>query len=219
MKRVEMVGKTFGRLTVVSEASKSANNGLRWHCSCECGATSVVAGTNLRNGNSTSCGCRSREVVRLRRTTHGQSKVGNVTPEYRTWTNVKSRCTNTNFIQFKDYGGRGITMHPAWAAEFSVFLADMGPRPSKYHSIERIDNSRGYEPNNCRWANRREQANNRRSNLCLAYGGQVDTLANWARIVGVPLATLWARTQVYGWDSERAITTPVRPRKGDNCEF
>ncbi len=133
------------------------------------------------------------------------------TAEYETWLNIRTRCRDVSRKDYKLYGGRGIKMCPEWMGDFSAFLAHVGPRPSSKHSIDRIDNARGYEPNNCRWVTAEEQANNRRSNRLYNFGGEMLTLRQIIKKTGhkISLPTLHARVFDYGWPIERAITKPV----------
>lgn len=118
----------------------------------------MVRGEDLRSGNSTSCGCLQKEKARARFLTHGQSE----TRLFKIWLQMKQRCFNPNDDKYADYGGRGITVKEPWLSDFEAFRRDMGPRPSDEHSVDRVNNDGNYEPGNCRWATRLEQAANRR---------------------------------------------------------
>jgi hypothetical protein len=124
--------------------------------------------------------------------------------EYRTWTNVKYRCYTPSCPFYKDYGGRGIAMHESWRNDFSAFLRDVGMAPSELHSIERLDNQKGYEPGNVCWATKKQQALNRRTTKFVEHGGMVMCLADWARHVGISPVKLNKRMK-RGWSFERAI--------------
>jgi len=133
-------------------------------------------------------------------------------PEYRNWQGMKARCLNPNDKDYPRYGGRGITVCDQWIASFAAFLADMGPRPSPKHSIDRLDNGGNYEPVNCRWATYRQQNNNRRSSLYLVHHGERMSLEEWARALGMAQTTLWNRLFTHNWTVERALSIPVRPK-------
>lgn len=127
-------------------------------------------------------------------------KFYNVKPkslEYRIWSEAKQRCHNPHNKRYPYYGGRGITMCAAWRESFETFLADMGSRPAGF-SIERIDNDGHYEKNNCKWASRREQGRNKRSNVIVAHNGEVLTLIEWAERTGIPYKTLHNRFTTHG---------------------
>lgn len=156
----EMVGETFGRLTVVEFAGYVRRSGARyrqWRCRCLCGNESVALTGSLTSGNTQSCGCRKRDEAAARLTRHG----GKHTPEYAVWNGMRKRCENPRNAKYADYGGRGIKVCDRWR-DFAVFMSDMGPRPSPKHSIDRRDNNRGYEPENCAWVLRDEQNRNQR---------------------------------------------------------
>lgn len=156
MTKIHMLGLQFGRLLVVREADRIGHH-LAYLCRCACGAEVVVRGQSLRKGETTSCGCYRSEAMRSAKTTHGMYG----TPTYRSWRAMLARCEDPAHRQFKDYGGRGITVAPAWKT-FENFFADMGERPPD-RSLDRIDNERGYSGGNCRWATRTEQARNKRT--------------------------------------------------------
>lgn len=133
------------------------------------------------------------------------------TPEYQAWTNMKQRCLNRNGPRFKDWGGRGIRVCDRWLA-FENFLADMGRRPSRLHSLDRIDPDGHYEPGNCRWATRREQQRNRRDNETLTAFGKTQSIDDWADEFGVHRALIRGRIK-QGWvDAERILTAPSHAR-------
>lgn len=150
------VGERHGRLVVVSYS-----HGRWWNCICDCGNTCVVQANNLGNGHTKSCGCLRKEVTEARMLKHGGSRGGAWFPEYAVWNTMRQRCTNPNSEKYKDYGERGIKVCKRWA-KFANFLADMGRRPSKDHSIDRKNNDGNYTPKNCHWATRSEQQRNTR---------------------------------------------------------
>lgn len=200
------VGTVFGRLTVtgVGEPTREAC-GLRQSTSvvsCECGNAKEVRNNSLRRGRSQSCGC----FCPIPEKTHGLHG----TPEYDAWKGMIQRTKNPQHKSYENYGGRGISVCERWNS-LENFMADMGPRPSRTHSIDRIDNERGYEPSNCRWATRADQANNKRTNVRLTFYGKTMTVAGWSRISQISQSTIAERIN-RGWSEKTAVWTPVKRR-------
>lgn len=186
-KKLELSGKKFGRLTVVG-LSHSVNGKTYWDVACECGEKRTILGASIKSGNTKSCGCLTEP--------HG--KYGS--PTHRSWASMKARCLNPNNDFFENYGGRGITVCERWM-KFSNFMADMGERPDGT-SIERIDNNKGYQSDNCKWATREEQQNNTTRNRYLEFNGNRLTLAQWARKTGIDTSTLQVRLKL-NWPIEK----------------
>lgn len=197
----------FGRLTVVEKVT--VNSKMRFRCRCSCGAFIVIRSCDLLSGNTRSCGCLRRELLGDRRRRHGESSNGNTSCEYRVWCKMKSRCENVRNCDYHHYGGRGIKVCCRWSVSFENFLSDMGRRPSKLHELDRYpDNNGNYEPGNCRWATRRQQNRNKRTNRLITINGETKCLVEWAEVSGVGAGTiLWRLDR--GWDVHRAVFLPV----------
>jgi hypothetical protein len=201
----DLTGQRFGRWLVLEIAGRSAERGAVWSCVCDCGVKRAVAAKAMVAGDSQSCGClgkeRRLEGVRRAKTTHGHT-VGDNSRTYRIWINMVSRCTNPKFDSFPWYGGRGIKVCDRWR-KFQYFLDDMGVAPDEM-TIDRRDSNGDYEPENCRWATRTEQANNTRRNRILEWNGRTYTQAQLAREVGVDQRRISERLNS-GWSVERAV--------------
>jgi hypothetical protein len=207
MKNFDITGQTFGSLTVVGRTDEQRTRSV-WNCLCVCGKPVICTTGNLRSKTSTKCQCAFREGARKRQTKHALNR----TPEHRTWSGMKNRFENPLNRSYPQYGGSGITVDPSWQL-FETFLADMGTKPSPKHSLDRYPDQNGpYSPENCRWATRLEQANNKRNNHELTFNGKSMNISQWAREIGISEDTLERRINLLGWPTEKALTKPVRDR-------
>jgi hypothetical protein len=169
---------------------------------CSCGTEKRVFFNNILIGASRSCGCLRAEEVSARRLKHGRTK----SVEYRIWRHMKDRCYNENDINYQNYGARGIIVCAEWIDSFEKFYRAMGPCP-RGMSIDRINVDGNYEPGNCRWADRLTQMNNTTNNVLMEYNGRTQTIAQWAREVGLKYATLYRRVAIKGEAPEIALRT------------
>lgn len=180
----DLTGKTFARLFVISRGENDHKGLPRWLCSCVCGNEILVLGQSLKSGNTKSCGCYHKDRVSETHRKEGHSGGRNQrTRTYRTWNSMLSRCNTATCKEYKNYGGRGIKVCDEWM-DYSAFLKDMGIRPDKM-TLDRIDVNGNYCKENCRWATKIEQENNRRNTIYLVRNGERITMANFVRLVGV----------------------------------
>lgn len=177
---------------------------------CECGTRKIFDCFKVRSGNSKSCGCLKNDSLRLRSTRHGHTKGNTASRTYKCWCSMIHRCTNKNSTCFSDYGGRGITVCNRWKDSYEAFLSDLG-ECDKGLTIERINNDGNYEPGNCRWATRTEQAHNTSRNRMLTHNGVSKCISEWAMEYGIKKGTLRLRI-INGWSLEQALTTKVFSR-------
>jgi hypothetical protein len=195
-------GERFGRLVALSLVERAAEGGAhKWAFRCDCGNEKVASIRDARTGHTSSCGCLFSEVVAARNTTHGLSRDNRA--EYRSWKDMRGRCNNPNSDDFKDYGGRGITVCERWN-DFAAFLTDMGKRPAG-STLDRINVNGNYEPGNVRWAKPVQQANNKRSNRLITMNGETRTLQEWCRHYGLDHSKVRYRLS-RGWPPEKAFT-------------
>ena len=162
----DLTGQRFGRLVVIRRSGTTRQGVATWFCLCDCGNERIVSGASMRKGHSNSCGCLRDEIVAKTQATHQKTK----TRLYNVWTHMIQRCHNPKHTAFKRYGGRGITVCDEWRNDFLAFydwaIANGYDENAAFHqcTIDRIDNDRGYSPDNCRWADAKTQNSNKSNN-------------------------------------------------------
>lgn len=197
MSLINMAGKRYGDLTVTRRAGTAGSRDALWRYRCNCGNEHEATGYSIRSGKIKSCPECAKKRTALASVTHG----GTDSAEYRTWTDMKTRCLNPKSTGYERYGGRGVKICPRWILSFESFLEDMGIKPSPHHSIDRIDNDKGYEPSNCRWATNEEQIRNRGNTVFVTINGEQKTLVEWCEVYDCkPSAAYQRRAQ--GLDGE-----------------
>ena len=207
--KANLIGKKFGRLTVVEEVGRNKWGGVIWRCQCDCGNITETLSKYLLNGDTTSCGCRRMEILKETtelETTHHMTN----TRLYRIWSSMKRRCYNLNDKNYKNYGERGITICEEWNEFINFYNWAIKNNYDDNLTIDRIDVNKNYEPNNCRWVDRKIQGNNTRRNHYITYNGETKTMSEWADLYGINYNTLRGRINNYNWSIEKAFNTPVR---------
>lgn len=200
--RKDLAGKKFGLLTGIEYIGKNANGWSMWRFQCDCGNVVERLGTSVSTGNTKSCGC-ARVAPNKK---HGLSS----TTEYGSHANMIRRCSDTKNTMYPRYGGRGIAVCERWLGEsgFLNFLADMGEKPTKKHTLERVDNDQGYGPANCVWATKSEQAQNRNTTKLITVDGITRSQSEWDKSKGDSINIVGDRIR-RGWSPEDAVVTPV----------
>lgn len=198
-KKVDMIGRKFGKLTVLEECKeRNKQSQLMYKCKCDCGNIKIVRGYTLRNGSSKSCGCLNKINHHK---THGKSG----TRLYSIFCDMKKRCYNNNCNDFHNYGGRGVSIYDEWLNDFQTFYDWSITHGYKDNlTIDRIDVDGNYEPNNCRWVDVKKQANNRRNNVHLSYNGKTKTMSQWAKELNVPIGRIKTRHR-RGWSEKECL--------------
>lgn len=196
---IDMRGRRFGRLEVISRAPdfiQPARKKVAWLCRCDCGIERNFDASNLRTGNTLSCGCLQAELAAARVYLHGHAKRedGKQSTEYMIWSNMRRRCYDEENPAYKHYGGRGITVCARWRNDFAAFFSDMGPRPAG-KTIDRKDNNGDYSPINCKWSTWKEQARNTRRNRIIEVRGERKPLCEWSEITGIKRETISDRLE------------------------
>jgi hypothetical protein len=208
-KNYDLVGKRFERLLVVCLKMKGKSK--YWNCVCDCGNITVVTTSHLISGHTVSCGCRSKENRDKRNFKHGLCLKSRRL--YRIFHAMKLRCFDKKHRNYSDYGERGITVCSEWENNIESFFEwALANGYDDTKSIDRIDNDKGYSPDNCRWATNAEQARNKRDNVYLTINGEKHVLSDWARIKSIDRSTLANRIKK-GWDIDKALNTPARNKK------
>lgn len=203
-----LIGQKFDLLLVTTQCGRAKDGRPLWFCSCDCGSRILVSSKALKTRHTRSCGClgrdaEHRDAARQRASSHGLIYLR----EYKVWATMKSRCRNPKVGCYASYGARDITVCERWD-KFENFIEDMGRAPAGM-SLDRIDNNRGYSPDNCGWATRIEQARNRRDNRIITHAGISRTLQEWANAVGISRERISDRLKT-GWAVADALETPVR---------
>lgn len=203
----DISGQKFGTLTAIRAVGSDSKNRALWECICDCGAVVVKIGAELRSGHIKSCGDRSKHA----------SKHGGCNERlFKVYGAIKQRCCNPNYFQYKDYGGRGITICQAWLNDYGTFrdwayangyTEEILPNGVNKWTIDRIDVNGDYEPDNCRWITTQEQQFNKRDNVVLTYEGETMTATEWAHKLELSPNIIWARLK-NGWSVKEALETP-----------
>lgn len=191
-------GDKYGKLTLIEPYTRVNPKGRKfsaWNCLCDCGNTHKADASNLKQGAVKHCKACRLERISKDHKTHGMSghKGKGAVKVYYTWQAMKRRCFYPKDSRYAEYGGRGITVCPAWRDSFEQFLADVGEPPTKDHTIERIDYNGNYEPGNVRWSTKTEQANNKRNNRLIEWNGKQQTMPEWCRELNLDFARTNAR--------------------------
>jgi hypothetical protein len=205
---IDLTGRIFGKLTVIKQENSDTKGNSRWLCKCSCSNEKIILGYNLINNTTKSCGCLKKEKLISRNIKHGYK--GKST--YNIWQTMIQRCNNPNSRNYPRYGGRGIKICKRWLLKntgFKNFLEDVGEIPSG-KSLDRIDNNKGYSPENCKLSTRNEQMRNTRQNINITYKDKTQCLKDWAKELNINYNTLYSRIYQSNWSIEKSLTTPVK---------
>lgn len=216
----DITGQKFGRLTVIKRV-ENRNSKVYYLCRCDCGNEKVVNGANIKNGTVRSCGCLHDEEATKRILSYNTTHSGSKTRLYRIWRGMKQRCYYPQALNYKNYGGRGISVCDEWRDNFSTFYDwAIANGYNDTLTIDRIDVNGNYEPRNCRWATRTEQSHNKTNTKLYTYNGEVATLDIFALKYNIHKDTIKQRIERFGWSINKAIETPLlRQKRQKVAEF
>lgn len=211
---LDLTGKRFGKLVAIKrgedELRKDGRHNSTFICQCDCGNIVRVVSSRLKSGNTQSCGCLHKQKTSEINKSHGMRN----TRIYGIWCRMKQRCYNPNSIDYKEYGGRGISVAEEWKNSFENFMEwSVISGYSDNLTIDRKDNERGYSPDNCQWVSRSIQSNNKRNNRKISFNGKIQNISEWAKETGISRATIAKRIDILGWSVEDALTKAVRHKK------
>ena len=208
---IDLTGKRFGRLVVIRQDGYRGGK-IAWLCKCDCGNEKTISSGSLTNGYSTSCGCFRKEYMKQKATKHLMTG----SPLYYTYNNMKRRCYDERNDHYKWYGAENKTICDEWLGKkgFAAFAEwAMNNGYSDGLQIDRIDNSKGYSPDNCHFVTPKQNCRNKRDNHYITIDGETKTIVEWAEIKGIPQTTIAARINKLGWSEEKAVLTPLLKRR------
>lgn len=210
MKQENLIGKKFTYLTVIGQSQETKNGRYRYFakCKCKCGNIVRVVRGNLKNGNTKSCGCLNKELIKKRFITHKMS----CSKPWFCWAHIKQRCLNKKDKFYKNYGGRGIKICKKWL-DFEGFWEDMKDGYKDNLTLDRIDNDGNYCKKNCRWITHKQQQRNKTNNNFITVNGKTKTVSEWEEKMGFSRNTIYSRINLCGWSEEKAVTTPLKYKR------
>ena len=211
----DLTGQKFNKLTVIKRVENDKRNNSRWLCKCDCGNEKIISGYHLKRASIVSCGCYIREITSKRSKTHEKTNL----KLYDVWAAMKTRCYNKNRKEYKNYGGRGITVCDEWKDNFMTFYNwamangydENAPRGEC--TIDRIDVNGNYEPNNCRFVNMKVQQNNKRNNCLITYNNETRSITEWSKTLNISVNAMRDRLKKYNNCIEKAFTQKKYAKK------
>jgi hypothetical protein len=202
---INIIGKKFGRWTIISRVENNSTGHPQYLCRCDCGVEAIRTPGRLKSGNSKSCRCLQKELLSISKAVHGMSG----TKVHSTWMQMIKRCIDPKNTRYSDYGGRGINVCDQWMGDFISFYKYVGDPPTPKHTLDRIDNNKGYIPGNVKWSTNKEQSNNKRTNHIIEFNGHRKTIAQWRDATGISYSALWYRIRAE-WPIDKMLTVPMK---------